>query len=262
MDRMFYVQKEYIEDSSLIDGKIMFHMIKETVGRNCDKFKIISIDDLESNLECNERYIKKIIPVGNLEFIQKWVDLKYGAGIVKLTPIEVPEILRKFTNRTYRFFTGEELKKLDSKELNALFIKDADKLKNWNNLLYDGMDIKTYLNDKTKYVASQKINIISEYRVFVYVNVVMACQHYLGDVLEFPDIDTLHEMLDTYNELEKTDRPLAYTLDVAIMQDEDGVKHTVPLEVHPFVSCGLYGFYTDDILNMLELGYDWYTQGK
>jgi hypothetical protein len=63
----------------------------------------------------------------------------------------------------------------------------------------------------------------------------------------FPDADYIKQVVYAYN------GPSAYTLDIGIHDNETDL-----MEVHPFVSCGLYGFYDRDIIPMLKEGFDWY----
>ena len=108
-----------------------------------------------------------------------------------------------------------------------------------------------FIKPDTNYVVSQKIKIYSEYRVFVWKNNIQAIQNYNGMPDVFPDIQTVKNMITTYS---KYPHPQAYTLDVAVTND----FQTAIMEIHPFVSCGLYGFYNEKIPDMLESGVNWY----
>ena len=71
---------------------------------------------------------------------------------------------------------------------------------------------------------------------------------YAGDFRATPDFDKIDAMIAAY----RNEAPAAYTLDVAVTETGD----TVILEVHPFVSCGLYGFdQGDKLIKMLIDGY-------
>jgi hypothetical protein len=83
------------------------------------------------------------------------------------------------------------------------------------------------------YMFSEPIDIVSEYRCFVYNNRLLGINNYSGDFTIFPDTDTIIEMIGEY-----TDSPIAYTLDVGVIESGE----TVIIEVHDFFSCGLYGF--------------------
>ena len=79
-----------------------------------------------------------------------------------------------------------------------------------------------------------------------------------------PDSKTIKNMVDAYAKVEP--HPGAYTLDIAVIKDDSGENNnkknnkTVPLEIHPFVACGLYGFYERELLDMLEEGFMWYLK--
>lgn len=198
-------------------------------------------------------YGTNYIPVGDLEFVAEWLWKNYKK---KMIPIEVPEVLRKkeFLHRQY-YVTDRE--HLPYHSAGKWFVKNADKLKEFNSCLYEGAvpSISTILPGN--YVVSEWIHIISEFRVFVYKDTVQAVQPYAGAPLVFPDPKTILAMVEEYKKDPK--RPKAYTMDIAVMRDKmDETLHTVIMEVHPFVSCGLYGFESMDIPDMLEDGVKYY----
>lgn len=191
-----------------------------------------------------------LIPVGDLDFVGEY--LKEAYGIDRMKPIEVPERLRKerYLKREYRIATKEEV----LNETGLKFIKKIDRLKEFNNSLYGG-HIPGNLEDGT-YLISGLLDIVSEYRVFVLDDEIVACQYYLGNCLVFPDASKINEMIMVYTLDIK--RPRAYTLDVAVTRENE----TVILEVHPFVSCGTYGFVHNDLIYMYRLGLDYYIKGN
>lgn len=132
------------------------------------------------------------------------------------------------------------------------FLKKADRLKEFTSLGVPSLYLDT-LPEGT-YVVSDAIDIISEYRVMVSNTVIVGVQPYAGDPLVFPNVETLQNMVKEYSKCE--DRPLAYSLDVAITENGD----TVILEVHPFASLGTYGFYGDRLPRMYAWGYDYYKR--
>lgn len=255
MDNVYLVQKEYMDDKYDIEGVLLYKLLNLYSWRNLDKTYIVSDIDLVAVLD-GYKDKSKLIPVGNLDFIRKSLEVILGKQEVSMKPIEVPEVLRKYTNRRYEILTGKKIKELEY-DTSKLFIKDADTLKRWNSLLYKGNSVAHLLEDDTFYIVSDYIDIVSEYRVFVKNDEILACQNYLGDALVFPDADKIREMVISYKEDRK--RPRAYTLDVAVSMFM-GELMTVPLEIHPFVSCGLYGFYSQDILYMLCDGFEYYKR--
>lgn len=108
---------------------------------------------------------------------------------------------------------------------------------------------------ETRYFYSEKIDIVAEWRVFVFNGEIKGIKHYLGS-LEFgvPTITTIEYIIKEFERINTGIK--AYTVDVALTRNLD----TVLLEIHNFVSCGLYGFEHSDILKMLREGYK-YEEG-
>ena len=225
MDNVFILQKKYIKS---IDGFIIKSLMSEYANWYLDKF-IVEGDDYKLLKR------EKLIPVGNLIFVQQYLDKK-------MKPIEVPEELRKYLNREYHIIKGKDIPNEFKNE--NYFFKDADTLKKWNNALnpYD-----LTFDKETNYVVSKRVIFDSEYRIFIYDNEILGLKNYLGDILLFPDIDYIKDIINNYK------GPNAYTLDIGI---HDG--KTDLIEIHPFVSCGLYGFYDKNIIPMLKEGFNWY----
>jgi hypothetical protein len=66
----------------------------------------------------------------------------------------------------------------------------------------------------------------------VYKDKLVGLNNYSGDFTIFPDVELIEEMIKKNHST-----PVAYTLDVGIND-----KGTFIIEVHAFMSCGLYGF--------------------
>lgn len=230
MDTLYEIDKTYIENN--IDGKLIYSLIRRFSSWYCDSYRIMPTrfkDDRKWN----------VVPVGDLDFVSNYV------GDVK--PIEIPECLRKFVKREYKILKGSDIPR--EKQNKDYFLKDADHLKRWNNSLeYKEIDLKP----NTNYVVSKRVDFKAEYRVFVHNDNILACQPYLGEPLVFPNSDYIEMVVNEYS---KHDHPKAYTLDIGIHHDVTDI-----IEIHPFVSCGLYGFYDKEILPMLKDGFDWYKK--
>lgn len=189
--------------------------------------------------------IADYIPVGSIEFLESHL-LKYH-NVEKMTPIEVPVELRtpEFLGRKYLMVNS-----IDDIPDGYMFIKKFDRLKEFTSL-----GIPTRYKDtlpEGKYVVSDVIDIVSEYRVMVSNTVIVGVQHYDGDPLIFPNVGTLKMMVREYSK--STSRPLAYSLDIAVTEN----RETVVLEVHPFASLGTYGFDGDRLPRMYAWGYEYY----
>lgn len=259
MNRLFLFQQSYKEEYN-IDGIALATLIRQYKPWFQDQFLLV-----HNNIAEDEYAVcvinkwkaagRKIIPVGTLEFVQTALDYIYGRHI-EMTPIEIPEALRGYTGgRKYEIIKGIDIPKECLADSKNWFIKDASHLKKWNNLLIDG-DCASCIEPDTNYVVSERVNIISEYRVFVHRDEILAVQNYLGDPSLFPNSTTLHAIVQDYKVV---DHPKSYTADIGLILRPSGSVKTSLIEIHPFVSCGLYGFYDRDILDMLEDGIDWYV---
>ena len=253
MDRLFIVSRDAVEDKTDRDSFILYDELKRTAARNLD-YVIMDDEELPKYITESPQYrIRMTVPVGGIDFVRSFLE-KEHARDAKMTPLEIPEYLRKFTGREYRIMKGADIIGTSLADASKWFIKDASELKTWNSLLY-GRDVSGMIDPERLYSVSEKINILSEHRTFVYMDGVQAVQRYAGNPLVFPDANAVTQMVDTTS---RHRRPEAYTLDLAVIQRKDGSVATVPLEMHPFVSCGLYGFMPDRIGTMLEAGYRWY----
>lgn len=262
MDRLFVVQEAYA--NALSDHSAQSYMValRMFCPRYMDKFSICRGDG--DFLPPDEQ--TSVIPVGTIDYVRQCLRTQQKAGIhgttdcvdTDMRPLEVPDALLPYVGREYRRMMGREIPDcmLDGSKW---FLKDASHLKRWNSSLHDFGTLGHLVDPDTEYVVSERVSFVSEWRVFVHEDEIIACQNYLGDVLRFPDGKAVSEMVSQYA---KTRHPHAYTFDIGVMQGDTGLK-TVPIEVHPFVSCGLYGMFDMLIPNMLEAGYRWYLgEGK
>lgn len=245
MDRLFLLQNPDGE----IDRMVIKEILHEERTRLCDG--VITVPD-----DCTPKDVQgyllrcipglhtpqpKIIPVGSIEFTERFLGHP-------MHPIEIPDILLPMVKREYRIVKGQDIPSTDA---GKYFFKDVTNLKRWNSLLYDG-DISRFIDEGTEYVIAEKVNFTSEYRVFVCRGDVQAVMHYLGDPMEFPDPDYIQQCIRLY---EQIPHPLSYTMDIGIHDGQTDI-----IEIHAFVSCGLYGFQDDCIPDMLEDGYAWYQK--
>lgn len=205
-------------------------------------YKYILIDSL-SEYEINETNIDEIIPIGDLFFMRAFFSLYKKIKEINinkpiLKPIEIPLYLQKecFLGRYYKIVPGKDL------DLNMYsFIKDASILKNFS-FIGVPKEIKININKEAKYVQSEILDILSEYRIFIFNNEIKAIQNYDGDCTRFPDIEKINY---AKNLIYINSKIPAYTLDVAVTKNG-----TFLLECHNFISCGTYGFYSNDLINM------------
>ncbi len=248
MDRLFVVDISALPEYGS-DGELIRYICAHYTNRALDRVIYTDNPSHEKTVTYMGREYR-VIPITSVDKTREYLKEVYD---VEMPPIEVPEELIKYRPK-YEVLSGKDIPK--DKANNRYFIKQIDKLKSWNSLLYDG-DVSQYLNPDALYSVSPRYDILSEWRVFVaHKDEVVACQHYLGDPLKFPNTQRIQRMIHDYIK----NVPGAYTLDVAVIND--GNHKTIPLEVHPFVACGLYGFEDPICLDMWDAGLQWYINQK
>lgn len=208
-----------------VNGKIVydfsFHLIKaiefNNWFRNEKVYDYILSETIIGYPEC--------IPIGSLDFVFDYLEAYENIERKYIKPINVPMDLlnEKYTKRKI-----EILNKEDINIKNEVFVKSNTNYKK----ITDVISNTNYLPED-EYFVSEVIDIESEWRCFIYLNQLVGLKHYIGDFKLFPDINKVEEMILNYK-----NSPNAYTLDVGINSN----KEVFVIEVHPFVSCGLYGF--------------------
>ena len=178
-----------------------------------------------------------------------------------MEPLEVPDCLRdkQFLNREYGIFNWEDIPDYQQ----TMYYKDASIAKNWLVRKYSSLqgfrsDIVTngYKDyDKHKYVVSSPVDFIAEYRLFVYNDEVIGVRYYNGGkegCLYTPGRKVVKKMISRISKARANGAylPYSYTLDIGVDRNDT----TSIIEMHNFVSCGLYGFSDIDILYMYKDG--------
>ena len=203
------------------------------------------IDDQINYVKCeiqdiDSRY-KDFCPIGSVEFVHLFYKKLYNIDNIK--PINVPNELMT------SFFCGRIINNYDINNItkenllsdfgtisnfnnsSVLFVKSNDEIKFAQNGLYKVKDLNTLTGNS--FQISNTIDILSEYRCFIFKNKLIGLHFYIGDFTIFPDIDKIKKMISAY----KT-APISYTLDIGVTNNME----TIVIECHNFYSCGLYGF--------------------
>lgn len=165
------------------------------------------------------------IPIGSLEYVFNHLERHHNVKKEHIRPINIPSALRG------KEFSGREVyvaKKEDIPTPSTLFIKSNEVYKGFTDVVENTNHLPT-----GEYMISEVIEMESEWRAFVQHRELVGLQHYLGDFVLFPDVSKIKDMITAY-----VDAPNAYTLDIGVSN-----QTTMVIEVHPFVSCGLYGFH-------------------
>lgn len=196
------------------------------------------------------------IPVGSLEFIALWLKKNHNKELV---PIEVPECLRceEFLLRKYQI-----IKKYDPFNPGYYFVKNASHLKQGSFMkqIMTPDDICTEDTDDL-FILSEEFLVKSEWRVYVINGHFTNITNYDGDPSLFPDMNKIRKMMFKYS-INDPNRPKSYTMDIMVgpkNRDNQNMK-TAILEVHPFVSVGLYTSLWDlSLLDAYEQGIEYYN---
>lgn len=203
-----------------IDGEIVHDFCFELIRSiEYQKWKRIEMDYELATLEeiKNLEWNKDLIPIGTIEFVFSF--LKY---VLEKETTPKP-INNPFNNRIG--MVGE-FKDLPEK----FFIKSMEIFKDPRNGIVRREDFKEFPGT---WQISNIENIRSEWRCFVREGKILALQPYNGDPLVFPNPVEITKYVGKYKDLLP-----AYTMDFAINEK----NKTIPIEVHEFFSCGLYGF--------------------
>ena len=240
------IENDYVD----IDVRIVEDLIRGS-RRNIN-YCFSTTQGLKDLIDLNE-----YLPIGNLDFVTKWLTLVYG--INNINPIEIPKSLRKyeFLKREYSIVKGSEIPKSGT-----YFIKDASHLKNFS---YCGdmshFDFDKNIKENDLYVLSEYVrDIYAEYRVYVLNGSVESIVQYDGEPMDFAkhpiDVALLNKAVVLYN-LEDG-HAKSYTID--IMVTESG---TAIIEMHPFISIGLYAtVWGDNLLKAYEDGIKYVKQNN
>ena len=173
--------------------------------------------------------IPDFIPVGSLDFVAEYLKKYHNIDELKYTGIPKELMKDEYLKRNF-----EVKHKNDIVLKGPLFLKSATGYKRFADIVDNSNPICPSIEDVPDdiYYVSPVIQITSEWRAFIHGKRLVGLQNYARDFTLFPDVDLIGKMINDYN-----DCPRAYTLDVGINQ-----QGTFLIEVHPFVSCGLYGF--------------------
>lgn len=225
------------------DMELEYAIIKDLVSFN----NSISYVDYRSMAEDTRGLYKNHVPIGNLTFVQYFLREYYD--IEHLYPLEVPDILRKdkYLKRKYQIMLGKDIPKIG-----RYFVKGVDTLKDFS---YSGdiMDLKHHavVDANTLYQVSDEVDIISEYRVYVFNRKIVDIAFYNGDVTVFPDINLIKEMVALVSMQE--DLPISYSLDIMVTK-----LGTSIVEMHNFIAVGLYStLWGSDLLFAYKDGIDY-----
>lgn len=199
----------------------------DAVKKSGHMYVIATMKDIQNGKY--DSYGNRIIPFGTIKYVEKCMKRYYGVD--RINPMEIPVCLRqeRFLKRKYDIV---EYKKLP--EARTYFIKDVSRLK---SLVVIGNKQTVVANEGKKshfYQCSEYISdIISEYRIYFIDGKIENICNYNGDPTVFPNIALINEANGIF--MSQSDYPKSYTMDVMVSK-----KGTAIIELHPFISVGLY----------------------
>lgn len=206
----------------------------------------------EHKLSLDELDISNIVPVGSIEFVN------YFLSKLNHEPIKAINIPSELTYPIYlkrNIWRGDkqEVYRISS-ENKSVFIKSDRYVKEFEpRIIRNGkVDIDGEIPD-IPYLISEYMNYMAEWRVFVRHGLVLDCRQYLGPWGKQPDKEFIDLCVRNYHNC-----PDAYTLDIG---ENMAGKYSI-IEVHNFISCGLYGFEHRSLLNMVFSGWRYELTGK
>jgi hypothetical protein len=210
-------------------------------------FEIVSFDGtfLDDFIE-RTVFDENDILVGSVEATKAFWE---AVGIQVPSYIGYPKFLEEFYNRTIK---KTRFGKITVDDL-PIFIKPAYDVKEFtgfvlekSSTLYNIGMYYSGVNPNTAVYTSSPIDIISEYRCFVYKDELVGIKHYDGDFCTFPKTSTIYRIIDAY----KGKSPIAYTIDVGIVNNVTSEK-TIIVEINDFWAIGGYGLDGKTYVRML-----------
>jgi len=148
-------------------------------------------------------------------------------------PIDFPDEISSLVKRKLNVMSIEEAIETFRETNVPLFIKPV-KTKLFDGILIEKEEYLNYFKgfEGEQVITSEKMDIYSEYRIYIYKNEIIYSANYSGNFEVLPDFDYIREIINAY-----CSAPIAYTIDVAICQD--GINDIV--ELNDFWSIGNYG---------------------
>ena len=163
----------------------------------------------------------------------------YGFEVPK--PMLIPRELKTFVGG--RRVWAEKLVNFRATAEVPVFVKSAEKHKDdefLSGVLTAQSSIDTFnstADPEMMVMASEYIEMVSEYRCFVHGGKIVGIKHYSGDMFVFPNITTIRLI-----EYAISDIPLAsFTVDIAVADKNDMTVETVVVECNDAWSVANYG---------------------
>lgn len=211
---------------------------------NCEQYRLTSFEEIVSGKLDMILRMNASCVVGSTEFMRE-VFKHVGKENIRLPRnSNRPSEIITLTEAHQRVATGEKLfiKPLDAKEYGI------------SGLVLDGAKY-TILNDvpgETMFYAYQPFTkkLVSEWRIYVHNHKMIDARNYSGDFCEMFNRTYANYVINQ----NKSDFPVAYTMDIGIFEEEDGVQvpENVVIEFNDMWAIGNYGIPNDLYLRLLK----------
>lgn len=178
------------------------------------------------------------IPIGTIEFVEKVMQRHYHRS--RLKPVNIPLALqnKNFYKRRTAYGAGADAVQqlYDDWNTDELFIKSASRVKaDFTGIYKRGDSPIPYASEELILISEvlpMKTDKCSEWRAFVNHGKIVDIKNYAGNQWALPDKHLVEDMADATAAILQ-----ACTVDVMVTDTGD----TALVEVHNFISCGLYG---------------------
>ena len=200
------------------------------------------------------------VPVGDLDFVFRYIERK---GLNYKKPINIPDVFLspKYLKRNAFTLNNATLSDViytanyEFGNKDKFFLKKIDKYKEVSLVVEDNKEIHDLSVNLGDYFLSEYIVCAAEFRIFVFNNKIVDVRRYLGDYDVYPNINFVEDIIGVFSDIKDYSGLSSYTIDVGVLEK---TNETVLIEIHPFVSCGLYGFDNKKLLPlMMNSGYKW-----
>ncbi len=226
------------------------HALSAWQGFNWDRYQVHFFRPLSETL-AQETYdnpygipVHRSIPmVGSVDSIRNYLRC---AQIPVPDPMNVPDCLLPWAERRIeRMKLSEALEEWHRNPRWGMFIKPADHHKLWTGGVIKNTDhIDLLLKpegswlcdpEKTDVIVSNEVEMLTEYRVFVFKHEIVGVKHYAGDPFLVPNKGVIEQMVFAG---EDGNLPVFYALDVAMLHN----GQTVIVECNDGWALGNYGW--------------------
>lgn len=165
-----------------------------------------------------------------------------------IPPLNIHPTIQNYCKRNMSVITMKDLRNIEKL---PIFVKPYSSIKQFDTGVMTSKSSLSFfdnVHENEKVIISDVIDIVSEYRGFVYNNKLVGLHWYAGDFKIFPDVSVIESAVYDFSKsttavpcTQSTKPPVAYTIDFGVA-NIDGKLETVLIELNDMWSVGNYGF--------------------